>query len=87
MNELKWGQLKHTPSAGQLVVLKTVLGQREKAKMSGCSGSCSKQSQDYGRRSRVNKIHYYQETIFDQGANHPEDKDCVQVNSESSMPK
>ena len=34
--------------------------------MSGCSGSWSKQPQDYGRRSGVNKIYYYQETIFDQ---------------------
>ena len=55
--------------------------------MSGCSGSWSKQPQDHGRRSGVNKIHYYQETIFDQGADHPEDKDCAQVNSESSVPK
>lgn len=30
MNELKWGQLNRTPSAGQLVVLKTVLGQSER---------------------------------------------------------
>ena len=34
--------------------------------MSGCSGSWSKQPQDYGKRSGVNKIYYYQETIFDQ---------------------
>lgn len=53
------------------------------AKMPACSGCCiptsheemaPKQPQDSGKRSKFNEVHYYQESISDQGGDHLEDK-------------
>ena len=87
MNELKWGRLKRTPSAGQLLVLKTASGQRHRPQCQAAPDPVLKQPQDSGRRSSVNKIYYYQEIISDQGVDHLENKDYAQVNSDSSMPR
>ena len=56
MNELKWGQLKRTPSAGQLVVLKTEVGQRERPKCRAALGPGANSPKTTGEEAESTKF-------------------------------
>lgn len=80
---METGRLKCTPSAGRLMVLKAASGHSHKPKCQPALGAvyrpsqeemAPKQPQDSGKRSKFNKVHYYQESISDQGGDHLEDK-------------